>query len=94
MFSLMIETEQVHLQETDYLVRYFKRINFDGIVRYSLEVRFGPDDALVIDDPSYGRLRHKLQAILPAALYSRRLAGMAPPLRSFRRQPATQGRSR
>jgi hypothetical protein len=73
----MIETEQVHVHDADYLVRYFKNTDMDGMVSYSLEVRFGPDDALMIDDHSIGRLRHKVREILPAALYSRLLAGMS-----------------
>lgn len=77
MFTLFVETEQVHVHESDYLVRYFKHTGLDGMTSYSLEVRFSPEDILVIDDPSMGRLRHKLHTILPAALYSRRLAGMS-----------------
>jgi hypothetical protein len=75
-FTTFIEADWITLNNTTYLVRYFKHHNGAGVASYSLEVQLHPDDTLVIDAPSLERLRRKLHDILPAALYSRMIVAM------------------
>lgn len=64
------------MNDADYEVKYYRNTKIGGMVSYSLEVGLSDDDKLVIDDPSFGRLRHKLDEILPAALYTRMVAAV------------------
>ena len=70
---VLIETTTIWLEEEEYQVRYFKNINLNGVTSYSLEFGFSDEDKFAIDDLSLWKLRHKLDKILPAVIYSRKM---------------------
>jgi hypothetical protein len=77
MFSLLVKTETLAVEERIYTVRYFLLRTARGGRRYSAEILLGPADRIILDDDSVSNLEAKATRLVPATLYSRALAGRA-----------------
>jgi hypothetical protein len=72
MFTKLIGVEKIHLNAADYEIRYHRNTNLDGKTSFTSEVEIGQNDKIILDDRSIGSLKHKVDLVLPAALYSRK----------------------
>ena len=77
MFRILVKTDEMTIDETTYSVRYFEVRTLRGGRRYSAEVLLGPDDRIILDDDSITTLEARATRLVPATVYSRRLAGRA-----------------
>lgn len=71
MFAKLIEVEKIHLNASDYEIRYFRNTNLNGGTNFTSEVKVGQDDKIILDDRTMAGLKYKVDLVLPAALYSR-----------------------
>jgi hypothetical protein len=56
-------------------IRFFEQRTASGGRRYTSEVLIGASDRIIIDDDSMTGLESKVDRLVPAALWSRALAG-------------------
>jgi hypothetical protein len=60
MFTKLIATKKIHVNDADYEIRYYRKMNLNG-----------GNDKIILDDHSIASLEYKVDLVLPAALYSR-----------------------
>jgi hypothetical protein len=71
MFTKLIRTKKIHINDADYEIKYYRRVNLNGGTHFTSEVTIGGDDKIILDDHSIAGLEYKVDLVLPAALYSR-----------------------
>lgn len=72
MFSKLIGTKKVNINDADYEIRYYRKTNLKGNTSFSSEVDIGMNEKIIIDDHSMAKLEYRVDLVLPAALYSRK----------------------
>ena len=77
MFRKLVKTEEIEIDERAYAVKYFESKTLRGTQRYSAELALGPSDRIIFDGNSLGDLESRVARLVPATLYSRRLAARA-----------------
>ena len=77
MFRTLVKTDALAIADQTYNVRYFEVRTMRGARRYSAEILLGPGDRIILDDDSVTNLETKTSRLVPATLYSRRLAARA-----------------
>jgi hypothetical protein len=71
MFTKLIATKKIHVNDADYEIRYYRKMNLNGGTLFTSEVSVGGNDKIILDDHSIASLEYKVDLVLPAALYSR-----------------------
>jgi hypothetical protein len=71
MFTKLIVTKKIHINDGDYEVKYYRNTNLNGDTLFTSEVNIGLNDKIIFDDYSMSSLEYKVDLVLPAALYSR-----------------------
>lgn len=71
MFTKLIVTKKIHINDGDYEVRYYRNTNLNGETLFTSEVNIGLNDKIIFDDYSMSSLEYKVGLVLPAALYCR-----------------------
>ncbi len=74
MFRLLIKTDNVVVGSRSYRVRYFEQETERGVRRYAAEILIGPGDRIILDGDSVANLEARTARLVPATVYSRRLA--------------------
>ena len=74
MLRMLVKTDAIDLGPLLVAVRYFELRTQRGTRRYSAEIVLGPDDHVILDDDSMATLEARAARLVPATLYSRRLA--------------------
>ena len=77
MFRTLVKTETLTVDSETVTVRYFEVRTLRGARRYSAEIVLGPADRIILDDDSVTNLGARAARLVPATLYSRRLAAGA-----------------
>lgn len=77
MFRRLVKMDALTVGRRHLVVRYFEIRTGRGLKRYSLEIRLGPGDHIILDDDSIVKLEARAARLVPATLYSRRLARTA-----------------
>ena len=77
MFHKLIKTQRLEIAEQAYPVRYYEETTLRGAQRYSSEILIGPEDRIILDDPSLTGLESKVARLVPATIYSRLLVARA-----------------
>jgi hypothetical protein len=70
----LIKTDVVAVGTRDYRVCYFVQETDRGAVRYSAEILLAPGDRIILDGDSLANLEARTARLVPATVYSRRLA--------------------
>lgn len=78
MFRTLIETVQIEVDGQLYAAHYFELRTARGVRRYSCEVVLGEADRVIVDDDSMSGLQLRVSRVVPATVYSRRLATARP----------------
>ena len=71
MFTKLIGVKRIHINESDYEIKYYRKTNLNGDTSFTSEVNIGLNDKIILDDHSMASLEYKVDLVLPAALYSR-----------------------
>ena len=71
MFTKLIRTKKIHINDNDYEVKYYRKMNLNGGTLFTSEVNIGRNDKIILDDRSIASLEYKIDLVLPAALFSR-----------------------
>lgn len=74
MFRKQVKTGEIEIEGRSYVVRYFEQRTARGARRYSCEVLLDAADRIIVDDDSLTSLESKVARLVPATIYSRRLA--------------------
>ena len=74
MFRLLIKTDNVVVGSRSYRVCYFEQETERGVRRYAAEILIGPGDRIILDGDSVANLEARTARLVPATVYSRRLA--------------------
>ena len=74
MFRTLVKSEAMAVDDQEVSVRYFELRTLRGARRYSAELLIGPGDRIILDDDSVTNLEARTLRLVPATLYSRRLA--------------------
>jgi hypothetical protein len=74
MFRKLVKTGEIEIEGRNYVVRYFEQRTARGARRYSCEVLLDAADRIIVDDDSLTSLESKVARLVPATIYSRRLA--------------------
>ena len=77
MFRILVKTEALAIEDRTYAIRYFELRTLRGARRFSAEILLGPGDHIILDDDSVMNLEARTTRLVPATVYSRRLAGRA-----------------
>jgi hypothetical protein len=77
MFRTLVKTDALAVDHLTVTVRYFELRTLRGARRYSAEILLGPADRIILDDDSVTNLETRAARLVPATLYSRRLAAGA-----------------
>jgi hypothetical protein len=77
MFRTLVKKETLTVDRETVTVRYFEERTLRGARRYSAEIVIGPADRIILDDDSVTNLEARAARLVPATLYSRRLAAGA-----------------
>ena len=77
MFRTLVKTDAIAADNQTVTVRYFELRTMRGARRYSAEIVLGPGDRIILDDDSVTNLETRAARLVPATLYSRRLAAGA-----------------
>lgn len=76
--SRLAKVKVVDLDGKKVFLHFYEDLSSIGAPRYSVEIRFGPEDRVVFDGPSISDLEATTRACLPATWASRQmLAGAA-----------------
>ena len=70
----LVKTDRIEIEGQAYTVDYFQATTERGTQRYSSETVLGPGDRIIVDDSSLGSLECRVARLMPATLYSRKLA--------------------
>jgi hypothetical protein len=73
----LVKTDRIEIEGQAYTVDYFEARTERGTQRYTSETVLGPGDRIVVDGSSLGALEWRVARLMPATLYSRRLARAA-----------------
>jgi len=73
----LVKTHRIEIEGRAYTVDYFEARTERGTQRYSSETVLGPGDRIIVDGSSLGALEWRVARLMPATLYSRKLAGDA-----------------
>ena len=71
MFTTLIGTKKININDSDYEIKYYRQNNSNGNTLFTSEVNIGLNDKIILDDHSMEGLEYKVDLVLPAALYSR-----------------------
>lgn len=71
MFTKLIRTKKIHLNDNEYEIKYYRNMNLNGETLFTSEVNIGRNDKIILDDHSIASLEYKVDLVLPAALFSR-----------------------
>jgi hypothetical protein len=74
MFRTLVKTDTLAVDDQTVAVRYFELRTLRGARRYSAEILLSAVDRIIIDDDSVTNLETRATRLVPATLYSRRLA--------------------
>ena len=74
MFRKLVKTGEIEIDGRNYVVRYFELRTARGARRYSCEVLLEAADRIIVDDDSLTSLESRVARLVPATVYSRRLA--------------------
>jgi hypothetical protein len=74
MFRTLVKTGEVEIEGRSYTLRYFEQKTARGARRYSCEVLLEAADRIIVDDDSLTSLESRVARLVPATVYSRRLA--------------------
>ena len=77
MSNRLVKTDELQIGGQVYSVKYFETRTKRGALRYSSELRLGPDDRIILDGNSLTALESKVARLVPATVYSRMLAARA-----------------
>jgi len=77
MFRTLVKTDALTVDRDTVTVRYFELRTLRGARRFSAEIVLGPADRIILDDDSVTNLEARAARLVPATLYSRRLAAGA-----------------
>ncbi|HMD36123.1 MAG TPA: hypothetical protein VKH42_14195 [Vicinamibacterales bacterium] len=77
MFRTLVKTDALTVDRETVTVRYFELRTLRGARRYSAEIVLGPADRIILDDDSVTNLEARAARLVPATIYSRRLAAGA-----------------
>ena len=77
MFRTLVKADAVTVGDQNLTVRYFEIRTGRGLKRYSADILIGPGDHIILDDDSIVKLEARAARLVPATLYSRRLARTA-----------------
>jgi len=77
MFRTLVKTDVLTVDRVTVTVRYFELRTVRGARRFSAEIALGPGDRIIVDDDSVTNLETRAARLVPATLYSRRLAAGA-----------------
>ena len=77
MFRTLVKTDALTVDRDTVTVRYFEVRTLRGARRFSAEIVLGPADRIILDDDSVTNLEARAARLVPATLYSRRLAAGA-----------------
>ena len=77
MFRTLVKKETLTVDRETVTVRYFEVRTLRGARRYSAEIVVSPADRIILDDDSVTNLEARAARLVPATLYSRRLAAGA-----------------
>jgi hypothetical protein len=69
-----VKTDALAIDHQTVTVRYFELRTVRGGRRYSAEIALGPADRIILDDDSVTNLEARAARLVPATIYSRRLA--------------------
>jgi hypothetical protein len=73
----LVKTDHIEIEGRAYTVEYFEATTEHGTQRYSSETVLGPGDRIIVDGSSLSALEWRVARLMPATLYSRRLAHAA-----------------
>ncbi len=71
MFTKLIRTEKIYLNDNEYEIKYYRKMNLNGGTLFTSVVNIGRNDKIILDDHSIASLEYKIDLVLPAALFSR-----------------------
>jgi hypothetical protein len=74
MMRTLIKTDVVAAGTRNYPVCYFVQETDRGAVRYSAEILLAPGDRIILDGDSLANVEARSARLVPATVYSRRLA--------------------
>ena len=77
MFRKAVKVTEIEIDGQRYRARYFEQQTAHGSRRFSCEVAIDATDRIIVDDDSITSLESKLERLVAATVYSRRLAGRA-----------------
>lgn len=72
MHKEQLVTEEINLNSKDYEIQYY-RSNIGSHMIYTSEVILDSDDKIIVDEYSFRVLKHKINLILPVAIFLRGL---------------------
>lgn len=75
MLRKLVKTDQIEVEGHACDVRYFMQLTGRGARRYSSELCIDGADRIILDDDTMNGLESKVERLVPAALWSRVLAG-------------------
>ena len=73
----LVKTDRIEIEGQAYRVDYFEARTERGTQRYTSETVLGPGDRIIVDGSSLGALEWRVARLMPATLYSRKLARAA-----------------
>jgi hypothetical protein len=73
----LVKTDRIEIEGQEYTVNYFEATTERGTQRYTSEAVLGPGDRIIVDGSSLGALEWRVARLIPATLYSRKLARAA-----------------
>jgi hypothetical protein len=73
----LVKTDRMESEGRAYTVDYFEARTERGTQRYTSETVLGPGDRIIVDGSSLGALEWRVARLMPATLYSRKLARAA-----------------
>jgi hypothetical protein len=75
MLRKFIKTTEIEIDGRRYRVQFFEHQTIRGSRRFSCEVVLDITDRIILDDDSMAGLESKVSRLVPATVYSRRVAG-------------------
>jgi hypothetical protein len=73
MFRRLLVTGELRVGDDVCTVRYFEMRTQRGRRRFSADVRLPSGDSIILDEDSLPELESRLEGVVPATVYSRRL---------------------
>jgi hypothetical protein len=60
MFSKLIGTKKIHINDGDYEIRYYRNTNLTGDTLFTSEVNIGLNETIILNDYSMASLEYKV----------------------------------